>query len=67
MEKWFKDFQAEHTAKYPWMVKYEDENGTIHEDQLAGVDAQDVADYVREINGADTTIYFIARLDDSWT
>lgn len=67
MEKWFKDFQAKHATKYPWMVKYETEDGTVHGDQLAGSDAQDVADYVRKINGNKTTIYFIAKLDNSWS
>lgn len=67
MEEWFKDFQAGHTARYPWMVKYETEDGAIHESQLAGADAQSVADYVRKINGGKATIYFIAKLDDSWS
>lgn len=67
MENWFKDFQVEHTTKYPWMVKYETEDGAIHEDQLSGEDAQDVADYMRKINGDKTTIYFIAKLDNSWS
>ena len=67
MEKWFEDFQAEHAAKFPWMVKYETQDGIIHEDQLAGEDAQSVADYVRKINGGKATIYFIAKLDNSWS
>lgn len=67
MEKWFLDFQAEQAAKRPWMVKYETEDGTLHEDQLDGEDAQDVADYVRKINGDKTTIYFISKLDNRWT
>lgn len=66
MEKWFNDFQAEHTSKYPWMVKYETTDGTIHEDQVAGKDAQDVADYVRQINGDKTIIFFVAKLDNTW-
>lgn len=66
MEKWFLDFQADQTAKRQYMVKYETEDGTVYEDQLAGKDAQDVADYVRKINGDKTTIYFIAKLDNSW-
>lgn len=67
MENWFKDFQAEHGAKYPWIVKYETGDGTIHEDQVAGDDAQDVADYVREVNGHSTMIHFISKLDNTWT
>lgn len=67
MEKWFLDFQEKEAAKRPWIVKYETEDGTLHEDQLDGKDAQDVADYVRKINGDKTTIYFIAKLDNSWT
>lgn len=67
MEKWFLDFQKEQSSNRPWMVKYETEDGTIHEDQLSGVDAQDIANYVRKINGDKTTIYFIAKLDSSWS
>lgn len=62
MEKWFLDFQADQAEKRPWVVKYEAEDGSIHEDQLAGESAQDVADYVRKVNGPATVIYFIARL-----
>lgn len=67
MEKWFLDFQAEQADNRPWMVKYETEDGTIREDQLSGENAQDIADYVRKINGDRTTIYFIAKLDNSWS
>ena len=57
---------VKYPTKYPWMVKYETEDGTIHEDQLARADAQDVADYVHKINGPKTKIHFIAKLDNSW-
>lgn len=66
MEKWFNDFQTEHAAKFPWIVKYETEDGTVREDQLAGENSQDIADYVRMISGDKATIRFIARLDNSW-
>lgn len=66
MEKWFSGFQAEQATKRPWMVKYAAEDNTIHEDQLAGENAQDIADYVRKVNGPATMIYFIAKLDSTW-
>lgn len=65
MEKWFSDFLAEQAAKRPWLVKYVAEDNTIHEDQLAGENAQAVANYVRKVNGPATMIYFIAKLDNT--
>lgn len=62
---WFDKLSAQQSERYPWMVKFEGENGNTKELQLAGESAQDVANYVREVENA-TVIYFIAKLDNNW-
>lgn len=65
MGNWFDDFERNLSECYSWMVKFLDSEEQIKELQLSGETAQSIADYVRNVENA-TTIFFIAKLDNSW-